>query len=168
MLLLAASLGFKAHGSFADLSEEARYQLAMCDAKTASPAEISTKLTAIVPWNNKIIWNEDKTKILVVSYMSVGILQHYLNLNDLEQIENKTKKGELNATISEVKFELNKEDLKAFNGAWGVNEKNVKKSMEVRKKDKVTQELPYFLHRIRKRDVAWVSAVPEVQFFSYK
>ncbi len=45
------------------------YNRAIHDAKTAEPQEISDKLTPIVPWNKELIWNNKKSRVLMVSWM---------------------------------------------------------------------------------------------------
>jgi hypothetical protein len=46
------------------------YRNAVKDAETAEPGEISTNLTAIVPYNDKLIWQAETGRVLVVTWTS--------------------------------------------------------------------------------------------------
>lgn len=46
------------------------YRAAVKDAETAEPGEISTNLTAIVPYNDNLIWQAETGQVLVVTWTS--------------------------------------------------------------------------------------------------
>ncbi len=46
------------------------YRTAIKDAETAEPGEISTNLTAIVPYNDKLTWQAETGRVLVVTWTS--------------------------------------------------------------------------------------------------
>jgi len=46
------------------------YRDAVKDAETAEPDEISTDLIAIVPYNEDIVWSEDGSRVMVVTWTS--------------------------------------------------------------------------------------------------
>jgi len=46
------------------------YRDALKDAETAAPDEISTDLIAIVPYNEDIVWSDDGSRVLVVTWTS--------------------------------------------------------------------------------------------------
>ncbi|MEM6405039.1 MAG: hypothetical protein AAF669_00365 [Pseudomonadota bacterium] len=54
------------------------YQYSLLDAARITPEEISYQLNAIHPNNNSLIWNEDKTKLLVVTWKSKNSYESYL------------------------------------------------------------------------------------------
>jgi len=51
---------------------EQQYQEALKDAQTATPDEISRSLTAVVPWNDKLVWEGDPnvSRVAVVTWTS--------------------------------------------------------------------------------------------------
>jgi hypothetical protein len=54
-----------------DASElQQMYRNAVKDAETAEPNEISTNLTAIVPYNDKLTWQSETGRVLVVTWTS--------------------------------------------------------------------------------------------------
>lgn len=50
--------------------DQADYDAANQDAAFVKPEEISHSLVAIVPTNSNLVWNEDKTKVLMVQWTS--------------------------------------------------------------------------------------------------
>jgi hypothetical protein len=46
------------------------YNAAVKDAETDEPGEISTDLTAIVPYNEDIVWSDDGNRVIVVTWTS--------------------------------------------------------------------------------------------------
>ncbi|WDE04785.1 hypothetical protein SG34_026310 [Thalassomonas viridans] len=54
------------------------YHKAVIDASVAEKDEISDQLTAITPDNNKLVWNKEKNKILVVTWKSQYAYENYI------------------------------------------------------------------------------------------
>ena len=57
------------------------YEKAVFDAATAEKGEIADNLIAINPQNENLVWNKDRTKILVVTWKSRDSYQRYLKPN---------------------------------------------------------------------------------------
>ena len=57
---------------------ERRYEAGVADAAVATEAEIATDLVAITPDNGSLIWNEDKTRLLVVTWKSEGAFKNFI------------------------------------------------------------------------------------------
>ncbi len=55
-----------------------KLSLALQDIEKANPDEISYALTPIVPWNKDLIWNKDKSRVLMVSWVPEWVINsHY-------------------------------------------------------------------------------------------
>lgn len=65
------------------------YNKAVKDTSLVEADEISTQLTTITPDNNNLVWNEDKSKILVVTWKSQyaydSFIKPYSNTSDNEK-----------------------------------------------------------------------------------
>ena len=71
ILLGSLSLCACSSPSTPDASElQQIYRAAVKDAETAEPGEISTNLTAIVPYNDKLTWQAETGRVLVVTWTS--------------------------------------------------------------------------------------------------
>jgi hypothetical protein len=123
---------------FGGLSSTERYLLSIANAKKATPFEINEKLIDINPWNNEIIWNRTKTKILVISAMKIDSLQWYLSDESIRKVNSGTSK----------RLMLTNEDIQLLNTLTPKN-----------------QNFPNYTHKLRENNVSWVTVSPEVQFF---
>jgi len=57
------------------------YSKAVADASLVEANEVSNALTVIAPNNNDLVWNEDKSKILVVTWKSQYAYDNYIKPN---------------------------------------------------------------------------------------
>jgi hypothetical protein len=126
-------------------SDEDRFRLAIQDAKRAQTSEVNRNLIDITPWNNKIIWNDAKTHILVVSLVPRWVLQFYLSPAAMAGI----KRNELN--VGGVRIGLNQGDIDFFRADGALNCSN--------------HVFPNYKHGLRGYNVSWVTIVPEIQGF---
>ena len=61
------------------LADQAKkYQRGVTDAAFAEESEIATDLNAITPSNTSLVWNEDKTKILVTTWKAQGSYEKFM------------------------------------------------------------------------------------------
>ncbi|MDD1606355.1 MAG: hypothetical protein LUP96_06640 [Methylococcaceae bacterium] len=61
-----------------ELTLKQQYQKAVKDAAIVKTKEKTNTLLAITPNNSKLIWNEDKTKLLVVTWKSRGVYDKFV------------------------------------------------------------------------------------------
>jgi len=135
------------------LSEKERFQFAIHDATEAHPEEINNKLLSIAPWNNHIIWDENKEKILVVSLMPLWPLAYYINEDVLNKILDKKD------NIKNVSVSLNATDIDSL--------KTMKEDMIEDKWTLMNVDFPNHQHGLRGNDMSWVTVAPELQNFAY-
>jgi len=67
--------GVREKARFTELFQ--KYRSAILDSKDQDPREINLQLTTIVPWNKKIIWSHDRTRLLVTSWMPTWAADKY-------------------------------------------------------------------------------------------
>jgi hypothetical protein len=138
-------------------TEEELYELALLDAKTIMPSEVSSKLTALVPWNPYILWDKEKNRVRIVSFMDTWALNYYLNRKNVDAII-KEKSGSM--TIDNVVINLNDRDLSALRGFAQKTEFCTMRKSE--------EPLSSYTHGSQRYAFSWVTAVPEVLTFLHK
>lgn len=79
ILLLSTSHLLSAQDNSARLTK--MYKKAVTDASLTEADEISSQLTAITPDNTNLVWNQDKSKILVVTWKSQYAYDNYIKPN---------------------------------------------------------------------------------------
>lgn len=72
----------KGLSQLSEASLRERYRSAIQDAALVEPDEIVDNLIQITPDNNLIVWDEDKTKVLVVTWKSQSSYERYIKPNN--------------------------------------------------------------------------------------